>query len=96
MAQFGSVFKMKPKAGKKDELLKMFSEGAERNVDGFVMGHAVDAGDEVWGIAVFRDEASYRKNADSPTQHEEYLKLRDLLEADPEWHDGTIQTMEPS
>jgi len=93
MAQFGSVFKMKPKAGKKDELLKMAMRDDGRDVDGFVMGHMVDAGDEIWGIAVFRDEASYRKNADDPKQHEEFLKMRDLLETDPEWHDGTVETM---
>jgi hypothetical protein len=87
---------MKPKAGKKEELMKMFTSGDERQVDGFIMGHALDAGDEVWGIAVFRDEASYRKNADDPSQHQEYLKMRELIEADPEWHDGTIETMEPS
>ncbi len=27
-------------------------------------------------------------NADNSAQHEWYLKLRDLLEADPEWIDG--------
>ena len=27
-------------------------------------------------------------NADNPAQHQWYLKLRDLLEADPEWTDG--------
>ena len=27
-------------------------------------------------------------NADNPAQHEWYVKLRGLLESDPEWTDG--------
>jgi antibiotic biosynthesis monooxygenase (ABM) superfamily enzyme len=36
----------------------------------------------------FEDKDSYTKNADSPEQHERYLKFRALLESDPEWSDG--------
>jgi len=35
------------------------------------------------------------KNADSPEQNTRYLEFRDLLEADPEWHDGEIVDMYP-
>jgi hypothetical protein len=94
MAQFGSVFRMKPKPGKKAELLKLFTTDDGRKIDGFIVAHAIDAGDEVWGVAVFRDEASYRKNADDPKQHEEFLKMMELIESEPEWHDGTIESMQ--
>ena len=31
-----------------------------------------------------------RANADDPRMHERYLQYRELLEAEPEWHDGEI------
>jgi hypothetical protein len=44
--------------------------------------------DEVLLVVMFEDRESYHRNADDPAQHEEYLKMRALLEADPEWTDG--------
>ena len=46
--------------------------------------------DELWMVAIFRDKESYFANADSPEQTEEFLRLRSLLSADPEWHDGEV------
>ena len=37
---------------------------------------------------MFDDKESYTKNADDPAQHQDYLKMRALLEDDPEWTDG--------
>ena len=42
---------------------------------------------EVWLVAMFEDEESYRNNAESRVQHAEYLTLRACLQQDPEWHD---------
>ena len=39
-------------------------------------------------LAMFGDETTYRQNADSPQQDAWYRRLRELLEADPEWMDG--------
>jgi quinol monooxygenase YgiN len=39
---------------------------------------------------VFEDKASYLANADRPETHQEYLKMLEHLEAEPEWHDGEI------
>ena len=45
---------------------------------------------ELVAVAIFSDKDSYHANAGDPGQHEWYLKLRALLEADPEWEDGEI------
>ncbi len=42
---------------------------------------------EIWLVAMFEDEESYRNNAESRVQHAEYLTLRACLQQDPEWHD---------
>lgn len=92
--QFGSVFRMKPKPGQKQALIDVFvNSRPPGETPGFLMAHLYDCGDEVWGVAVFESEKAYRDNANDPEQHKEYEQFRALLEADPEWHDGTITTL---
>lgn len=38
----------------------------------------------------FKDKESYLANARDPKQDERYQRMRTLLAADPEWHDGAI------
>ena len=87
---YGTIAKMKVKKGALEEIRKMETG---RQADG-VMGTLVFQSDndqnELWLIAIFRDKESYFANADSPEQDEEYNRLRALLMADPEWHDGEI------
>lgn len=93
--QFGSVFRMKPKPGQKQAVIDLLEGGRQPSeVTGFVAAHVFDCGNELWGAAVFEDEETYRDNANSPEQNEEYQKLRALLEADPEWHDGTVTSLQ--
>jgi quinol monooxygenase YgiN len=44
----------------------------------------------VYLVAVFASKEAYWANAQSPEQNERFLRLRALLLADPEWHDGEI------
>jgi hypothetical protein len=46
--------------------------------------------DEFFLVAIFQDKESYTLNADSPEQHERYLKFRSFLADDPQWNDGSI------
>jgi quinol monooxygenase YgiN len=41
-------------------------------------------------VAVFESKEAYWANARSPEQNERFSRLRALLLADPEWHDGAI------
>ncbi|HMQ56256.1 MAG TPA: antibiotic biosynthesis monooxygenase [Anaerolineae bacterium] len=45
---------------------------------------------QLYLVAVFESREAYQANATSPEQHQRYLELRALLDADPEWHDGEI------
>src|SRR5439155_3410462 len=55
-----------------------------------------DASETVWGLAVFEDQQTYRDNASDPEQDVQYRRFRELLEADPEWHDGSIDAFRTS
>ena len=87
---FGTIFRAQVQPGKKDEFQKRMMD--DRSMPkGFRAAYLFDtAGDEVWGVAIFDDEATYRANASSPESDAQYREWRALLTADPEWHDGTV------
>lgn len=89
---FGSAFLVKPKPGQKDKLLALFSEDMQGSQPkGFVCSYTLEkANGDIWVLAVFDDEKTYRDNASSPEQDKNYRRMRELLQADPEWNDGTI------
>lgn len=41
-------------------------------------------------VVAFKDKESYHANARDPKQDERYQRMRAILVADPEWHDGEI------
>ena len=88
---YGSSFRMRPKAGMAGQLRDVMMANP-RKPKGMVTAYLLteDKAGDVWGLAVFDDEKSYRDNASDPEQGAQYEKFRALLEADPEWHDGTI------
>ena len=89
---YGSAFRMRPKAGMASQLRDVMMSD-QRRPNGMITAYLLteDAAGDVWGFAVFDDEKAYRDNANDPAQSAQYQKFRALLEADPEWHDGTIE-----
>ncbi len=49
-----------------------------------------DNPNELYLAVVFADRESYFANAHRPETHQQYLKMLEHLEAEPEWHDGEI------
>ena len=91
---YGSVYKIRPKAGKEQDIIGMMDEfDRERRpkVKGALGGYMfkLDNGG-MMGVAIFKSKEDYRANAESPEQDAFYRRFRDLLEADPEWNDGEI------
>lgn len=91
---YGSVFRLQPKPGKEQDIIRNVEEwGRERRpkVKGFVANYVykLDKGG-MMGVAVFQSKDDYVANAQDPEQDAWFRKLRDLLEADPEWNDGEI------
>jgi quinol monooxygenase YgiN len=89
---YGTIARMRMKPGKVEQLLKIERAGAD-TTPGFVFSHVyqMDAdSDEYYLVVAFESKEAYHKNAQSPEQHQEYLKYRALLDEEPEWHDGEI------
>ena len=94
---YGTVARMKVQRERVDELRALMDSIGPRPVEGYRSTHILipdDGRDEVILAVYFDDKASYVKNADDPAMHEDYLKYRALLDADPEWTDGEWITYE--
>lgn len=87
---YGTIFTLKVKPGHHDSLLKSLRED-QAKPNGmkalFVMNP--DNADEWIGIVIFESKEAYIANAQSPAQHEQFLRLMEHLESEPKWTDGT-------
>jgi quinol monooxygenase YgiN len=45
---------------------------------------------EYWIAGVFESREAYAASCVSPEQGARYQRLSDLIESDPEWHDGEV------
>jgi antibiotic biosynthesis monooxygenase (ABM) superfamily enzyme len=89
---YGTIAHMRMKPGMEEQMRQIENEDAA-DIPGFLFSHMYrmdkDANDYFMVVA-FTDKETYHKNAQSPEQHQRYLRYRELLEEDPEWHDGEI------
>ena len=90
---YGTVARMRVKPGHDAQMRALNEERQQNPADGFVGAYVLrsDADpQEHWIVAVFRDRDVYRRNAEDPATDAQYRRMREHLEADPEWHDGEI------
>lgn len=90
---YGTVARLRVRPGMGDRLQALQAEYEGLEVPGFIASYVYrsDAGpDEYWLAVVFQDRESYRRNAEAPEQDARFREMRELLAADPEWHDGEI------
>jgi quinol monooxygenase YgiN len=87
---YGTIARLRVSPGKHDELRRFGSEEVDALPSlAFQYVLQSDANpNEMWLVVGFESRDAYKTNAESPEQHERYLKFRALLDADPEWHDG--------
>jgi quinol monooxygenase YgiN len=87
---YGTIAKMKVKQGALDEIRKMETNRQPEGYMGTLVFQSDEHASELWLVAIFRDKQAYFANADSPEQDAEYRRLRSMMDADPEWHDGEV------
>lgn len=90
---YGTVARMRAKPGTGEQLKALVAEYEDVEVPGFVAAYVyrLDGSEDDYYMAVlFEDRESYRRNADDPAQDARYRRMRELLEADPKWHDGEV------
>ena len=91
---FGTVFRARPKPGGLEKIMKLNEEEATRRgaIKGWIRTYILEeSSGDIWGTVIFESEEAYRANASDPEQDKWYGRMRELLEGDPEWHDGVIR-----
>lgn len=92
VALYGTIAKMKIKPGAEDKIMQAM-EGQDVGREGHVATYVFksDADPNVHFVTtVFESKNAYKKFADSPEQSGRFAKLKELLAAEPEWHDGEV------
>jgi len=90
---YGTIARFRIKAGVESQLEEVMRSYEELNIPG-VIDEWIYRSDEdprtFYMAVLFESKESYVKNAESPEQDQRHRRFRDLLEADPEWHDGEV------
>jgi heme-degrading monooxygenase HmoA len=92
---YGTVarFSLRPGAEAAMQALVREFDAIDPGIPGF-RGELVYRSDrdpsEYYLAVLFDSREAYVANANHPEQHRRYLRLRELLSADPEWHDGEV------
>jgi heme-degrading monooxygenase HmoA len=92
IALYGTIAKMKLKPGAEEKIMKAM-EGPEVRREGHIATYIFksDADPNVHFVTtIFESKSAYKKFADSPEQDKRFHQMRELLAADPEWHDGEV------
>ena len=90
---YGTIARMRVKSGAEGQIRKLMREYDSLKVPGLVTEYVyqMDSDPREYYLAVvFESKETYLANASSPEQDARYRQLRELLEADPGWHDGEI------
>jgi heme-degrading monooxygenase HmoA len=96
---YGSVSRWRVKDGKQAELEALAAELMRERAPGsravYVYRSDSDPA-EYWVAGIFDSRDAYTSNSASPEQTERFRRLRELMAADPEWHDGEVVVSETS
>jgi antibiotic biosynthesis monooxygenase (ABM) superfamily enzyme len=88
---YGTVMRAHVRPENRERFVELMTRYEDLDVPGYRSAHLMfpeNRENEVLMAVWFEDQASYRKNAEDPTQHERFLEYRALLEDEPEWSDG--------
>ncbi|MDA0270687.1 MAG: antibiotic biosynthesis monooxygenase [Chloroflexi bacterium] len=90
---YGTIARMRLKSGMESQMQALMEEYKKLNIRGYVRSTVYrmdeDLG-EYYLAVVFENRDAYQANAQSPEQDARYQRMAELLDGDPEWHDGEI------
>ena len=90
---YGTVARMRLKPGAEAAMQAMSKEYEGLKIPGSIATYIyrMDADPQEYYMAtVWESKDAYVANANSPEQHARYLKMVEMLDGAPEWHDGEI------
>ncbi|MCC7205984.1 MAG: antibiotic biosynthesis monooxygenase [Anaerolineae bacterium] len=88
---YGTIARLRVKPGA--DLTQLEGDFAKRNVPGHIATYVwrLDSDPQTAMIVtMFESKEAYFANANSPEQHQDYLKMVTMLDGEPEWNDGVV------
>lgn len=95
---YGTVARMRMKPGMEAQMRAFTEEETAAQLPGFLAQYVyrMDTDPNEYYLAIiFESKEAYHANANSPDQHQRYLRMIEMLDSEPEWHDGEIIDMWP-
>ncbi len=90
---YGTVARLRLKPGMEAKLREDLDRYPALKIPGFLstmLYRMDDDANDCYLVVAFKDNESYHANAHDPKQDERYQRMRAILAADPDWHDGEI------
>jgi quinol monooxygenase YgiN len=90
---YSIVARLLLKPGMREQYLALAREIEIRGIPGWVAEYLYQSDanpDEFFMAVVFESEDAYQKNAESLEMDAACQRMRAMLAADPEWHDGAV------
>jgi heme-degrading monooxygenase HmoA len=90
---YGSVSRWRVKEGHQQELEGLVNEISKTRYPGsraLYVYRADSDPQEYWVVGVFESREAYTANSAAPETNTNYQRLREHMDADPEWHDGEV------
>lgn len=90
---YGTVARMRLKPGSEDRMNEMLREYETLDVPGYIRSTVYRLDEDsntVYLVVEFESREAYHANASSPEQDERYRKMLEVMDGEPEWHDGEI------
>ena len=90
---YGTIARLRLKPGMEARIQAEMDQFESQDVPGFVsttIYRSDSDPNELFMVVMFDSREAYRANAESPGQNDRYLKLLEILDGVPEWHDGEI------
>lgn len=90
---YGTIARMIVKPGMETQFEQVTQEISAERAPGEVGAYVYQMdrnSREFYLVAIFESREAYHANAARPEQHQNFLKLMQVVEAEPEWNDGEI------
>ena len=88
---YGTVARFRLKPGMLEQVRRFFDEMEPPPGQVWRFVYQLDSDPDEYMVAVaFESKEAYIANADRPEQHAAFMRLAELLQGAPEWHDGEI------
>ena len=92
---YGTIARLRVKAGQEQALTAYGRQRSAQidNTPGYVATYIYQMDNnprELYLVVMFESKDAYFANANSAEQNQQFMKMMQYLESEPEWHDGEV------